>query len=61
MTPALRQLVRERAGLRCEYCHLPEFAAAAAIFHVEHIIAKKHRGSELSPVQFAQGFESQRS
>ncbi|HEV3143859.1 MAG TPA: HNH endonuclease signature motif containing protein [Gemmataceae bacterium] len=46
MTSTLRQLVRERAGFRCEYCHLPEFAAAAASFHVEHIIAKKHRGSD---------------
>ena len=24
VTPAVRELVRERAGRRCEYCHAPE-------------------------------------
>jgi hypothetical protein len=42
----LRQLVRERAGRRCEYCHLPDWAAAAATFHVEHILAKQHGGPD---------------
>ena len=46
MPPTLRQLVRDRAGARCEYCHLPDFAAAASLFHVEHVIAKQHRGSD---------------
>lgn len=44
--PPLRQLVRGRAVCRCEYCHLPDFAAPASIFHVEHIIAKQHGGSD---------------
>jgi hypothetical protein len=41
-----RQLVRERAGRRCEYCHLPDFAAPASAFHVEHVLAKQHGGSD---------------
>jgi hypothetical protein len=46
MKPALRQFVRERAGRRCEYCHLPDFAAPLSAFHVEHILAKQHGGSD---------------
>lgn len=39
------QLVRQRAGNRCEYCHLPqEFSGLR--FHVEHIVARQHRGSD---------------
>jgi hypothetical protein len=44
MKRSLRQLVRERAGRRCEYCHLPDSAATSATFHVEHILAKQHGG-----------------
>ena len=46
MKRSLRQLVRERARQRCEYCHLPDSAAAVAIFHIEHIMAKQHGGSD---------------
>lgn len=46
MPPSLRQLVRDRADCRCEYCHLPDFAAPASTFHAEHIIAKQHDGSD---------------
>jgi hypothetical protein len=46
MKRSLRQFVRERAGRRCEYCHLPDIAAPAASFHVEHIIAKQHGGAD---------------
>ena len=46
MNRFLRQLVRVRAGQRCEYCHLPDRAAAAANFHVEHVLAKQHGGSD---------------
>ena len=58
MSSSLRQLVRDRAGCRCEYCHLPDFAAPASAFHVEHIVAKQHNGSNdvcslaLAAVQF---------
>lgn len=46
MPQSLRQLVRERAGCRCEYCHLPDFAAPASAFHTEHVIAKQHGGTD---------------
>jgi hypothetical protein len=46
MNRFLRQLVRVRAGQRCEYCHLSDSAAAAATFHVEHVLAKQHGGSD---------------
>ncbi len=40
----LARLVRRRAGGRCEYCHLPEHLSNLS-FHVDHIVALKHRGS----------------
>ena len=46
MKKSLRQLVRERAGRRCEYCHLPDFAAPLSDFHVEHVIAMQHGGTD---------------
>jgi len=41
---ALRQLVRERAQGRCEYCLYPEEMSFLP-FEVEHIIAEKHGGT----------------
>jgi hypothetical protein len=46
MRDATRQLVRRRAGDRCEYCHLPQEATPFITFHVEHIIARQHTGEE---------------
>jgi len=46
MTAELRALVRTRAGDRCEYCRLPKHAIPFATFHVEHIVAKQHRGAD---------------
>ncbi len=46
MDLALRAFVRERAGRRCEYCHLPEEDAGTLSFQVEHIIAKQHGGTD---------------
>ena len=43
MDEATRNLVRDRAGYRCEYCGLHEDDDAYT-FHVEHIIARKHDG-----------------
>ena len=41
---ALRRLVRERAGERCEYCLMPE--AMTWVAHtIDHIIAEKHGGA----------------
>ena len=45
MDASTRQLVRQRAGSRCEYCRLPENAVDVP-FHVEHIIARRHGGSD---------------
>ena len=42
MDAAVRQLVWHRAGDRCEYCRLPQAAAPAFTFHVEHIRARQH-------------------
>lgn len=50
---ALRRLVRERAGERCEYCLIPEQLTLAAHW-VDHIVAEKHGLDdciERSPVQ----------
>ena len=42
MDARTRELVRTRAGRRCEYCRLPERAVPYLVFHVDHIIAKQH-------------------
>ncbi len=45
MESALRQLVRRRAGDRCEYCGLPQ-TSEPLTFHVEHVIARQHGGGD---------------
>jgi hypothetical protein len=45
MDAALRELVRDRAGARCEYCHLPQ-PFSELKFHVEHIIPRQHGGPD---------------
>jgi hypothetical protein len=45
MKRSTRLFVRERAGHRCEYCRLHESDRPLS-FHVEHIVARKHRGSD---------------
>lgn len=42
MDARTRELVRQRANQRCEYCHFPESALPYLVFHVDHIIAKQH-------------------
>ena len=39
MDTRLKETVRRRAGLRCEYCHLPE-AIAELPFQFDHVIAE---------------------
>ena len=46
MDAATRELVRLRASHRCEYCGLQQRQMAVRIFHIEHIIARKHRGGD---------------
>ena len=42
---AVREQVQKRAQGRCEYCHRPE-AYTPYDYHVDHIISRKHRGSD---------------
>ena len=42
---ALRKLVRERAGNRCECCHVDEEAEPFFTFHIEHIRPRQHGGA----------------
>ena len=42
MDAATKDLVRRRAGDRCEYCRLPQDATPFITFHIEHVIAKQH-------------------
>lgn len=46
MDAALRELVRERADRRCECCRLHEEDSDFLTFHVEHIIAQQHGGTD---------------
>jgi hypothetical protein len=46
MDERLRQLVRQRADYRCEYCRLPQKYAPVVSFHIEHIRARQHRGDD---------------
>ena len=39
------QLVRQRAGHRCEYCRLFQDHSALQ-FHVEHVVARQHGGTD---------------
>ena len=48
MDNTLRSLVRRRAGDVCEYCRLPQAASRFVRFHVEHIIARQHGGTDES-------------
>ncbi|MEX2171039.1 MAG: HNH endonuclease [Pirellulales bacterium] len=41
-----RQFVRERAGNRCEYCHLPQPLSPVAQLQIEHIVPRKHGGGD---------------
>ena len=41
----LRELVRRRAGERCEYCRISQSADPFFTFHVEHVIARQHGGA----------------
>lgn len=46
MTAAIRALVRERAGSRCEYCQLHQEDSPLAALHIEHIRPIKHGGGD---------------
>jgi hypothetical protein len=46
MDADLREMVRERAGRRCEYCLLHQEDEPYFSFHIEHVVAKQHGGSD---------------
>jgi hypothetical protein len=46
MDARTRRLVRQRAQGRSESCRLPQAAQPFIAFHIEHIIAKVHGGSD---------------
>jgi hypothetical protein len=46
MDDETRTFVRERAGNRCEYCHVHQRYYPDFTFHIEHIIARQHRGTD---------------
>jgi hypothetical protein len=43
---ATRQMVRQRASDRCEYCGLRQEQSPLAALHIEHIVPKKHGGGD---------------
>ena len=43
---AVRDQVRQRARNRCEYCRLRQEHDRFHSFHVEHVIARKHGGTD---------------
>jgi 5-methylcytosine-specific restriction endonuclease McrA len=47
MDASLERLVWQRAGGRCEYCHLPQ-AGSGVPFEIDHIIARKHQGRTIA-------------
>ena len=46
MDRSIRELVWRRAGDACEYCRIPQSATPLIPFHVEHIIARQHGGTD---------------
>jgi hypothetical protein len=46
MNAATRARVRERAGNRCEYCHLHQDDSPLAALHIEHIRPRMHGGTD---------------
>jgi hypothetical protein len=52
MNAATRSQVFQRARFRCEYCGLHQDQSPLAALHVEHILPRKHGGSD-SPENLA--------
>jgi hypothetical protein len=46
MRPHVRQLVAVRARDCCEYCRIPQAVVPFHAFHVEHIVARQHGGTD---------------
>jgi hypothetical protein len=46
MDARVRDQARQRADDQCEYCGLPQKHDAYHSFHVEHVVARQHRGTD---------------
>ncbi len=46
MQETIKTLVRERAEHCCEYCQLPQEDSPLAVLQIEHIIPRKHGGTD---------------
>lgn len=46
MNDETRRLVRARASHRCEYCGLAQQDSPLAALHIEHVIPRKHGGTD---------------
>ena len=46
MDAQTKQLVRDRAGNRCEYCGLHQNQSPLATLQIEHIRSRKHGGDD---------------
>lgn len=46
MDEGLRRFVRDRAGHRCEYCGIIQVHVSFAAFHIDHVIARQHGGTD---------------
>ena len=45
MARSRRDIVRDRSGYRCEYCHMPEHSDVRP-FQRDHVRAQKHSGTD---------------
>ncbi len=52
MDDETRGFVRQRAESRCEYCRVHQRYYPDFTFHIEHIVARQHRGTD-DPVNLA--------
>ena len=46
MDSKIRELARQRADDRCGYCRLRQTHEPYHTFHVEHVVARQHRGAD---------------
>lgn len=46
MDETTREAVRRRARYVCEYCRIPQQATPIIAFHIEHVVARQHGGSD---------------
>jgi HNH endonuclease len=43
---SIRRMVKERAAGHCEYCRMLQIWEPFHTYHVEHIVARQHRGTD---------------